>query len=137
MLFNSGCDMDIALSCVLDHHEKANGHSYPRGKPAMNISPYARITCIADIYDALTTDRPYRKAMIPRDAVLLMSQQMQSELDPQFLSRLIAAVGCFTDVSSVRSGKNAREIAANRPPKDPPRPVSHVIQTYQGIDMRC
>jgi putative nucleotidyltransferase with HDIG domain len=137
LLLDSGCCADITLSCVLDHHEKATGCGYPRGKRDTDISPFARITCLADIYDALTTDRPYRKAMSPRDAVLLMSRQMRSDLDPLFLNRLIAAVGCFTEVGAAQSNKNAGLTAPSQPIKKPHRPVVQAVRSYTGIDTRC
>lgn len=54
---------------VLQHHEKINGSGYPMGVSAEKICPYAKILSVADIYDALVTERPYKKAYSQRDAV--------------------------------------------------------------------
>lgn len=51
---------------VLQHHEKINGSGYPMGVSAEKICPYAKILSVADIYDALVTERPYKKP-IPRE----------------------------------------------------------------------
>lgn len=65
---------------VLQHHEKINGKGYPMGVTAEKISPYAKILAVADIYDALVTERPYKTAFSQRDAVeMIMS--MTAELD--------------------------------------------------------
>lgn len=65
---------------VLQHHEKMNGSGYPFGHTGDKLSPYARILAVADIYDALVTERPYKAAYSQRDAVeLIMS--MTAELD--------------------------------------------------------
>lgn len=74
---------------VLQHHEKLNGKGYPMGVSGEQICPYARILSVADVYDALVTERPYKKAFSQRDAVeILMS--MTEELD-------IHALRCFLD----------------------------------------
>ena len=62
---------------VLQHHEKINGSGYPMGVSAEKICPYAKILSVADIYDALVTERPYKKAYSQRDAVeMIMSMTM-------------------------------------------------------------
>ncbi len=69
----------VALG-VLQHHEKINGMGYPMGVGEDKICPYAKILSIADIYDALVTERPYKNAYSQRDAVeMIMS--MTNELD--------------------------------------------------------
>lgn len=63
---------EIPLSSILvslQHHEKIGGQGYPNGVPGDNISKFAKIVAIADTYDALTSDRPYRKAMSPNEAL--------------------------------------------------------------------
>lgn len=66
-----GC-LDISATSrivALQHHEKINGQGYPDNLKDKAINRFARIVAIADVYDALTSDRPYRKAMCPNDAV--------------------------------------------------------------------
>ena len=54
---------------VLQHHERFDGLGYPNGIIGNKISYLARIVSIADVYDALTSDRPYKRAMCPSDAL--------------------------------------------------------------------
>lgn len=54
---------------VLQHHERIDGLGYPKGLKSSNVSYLARIVSIADVYDALTSDRPYKRAMCPSDAL--------------------------------------------------------------------
>ncbi|MBA4397805.1 MAG: hypothetical protein C0394_10570 [Syntrophus sp. (in: bacteria)] len=74
---------------VLQHHERVDGTGYPKGLRGNDIHIYARICAIADVYDALTSDRPYRKKMVPFDALKLMREQMmqhfQKDLFEQFV----------------------------------------------------
>ena len=65
---------------VLQHHEKINGAGYPMSVPGNKITPYAKVLAVADIYDALVTERPYKSAFSQREAVeMIMS--MTQELD--------------------------------------------------------
>lgn len=61
---------------VLQHHERVDGTGYPKGLRGNDIHIYARFCAIADVYDALTSDRPYRKKMAPFEALKLMREQM-------------------------------------------------------------
>lgn len=54
---------------TLQHHEREDGNGYPEGRAGDEINALARIVAVADVYDALTSDRPYRKALSPNDAV--------------------------------------------------------------------
>ena len=54
---------------VLQHHEKYDGTGYPLHRSKEEISLFGRIICIADVYDALTSTRPYRKALLPSEAI--------------------------------------------------------------------
>jgi HD-GYP domain-containing protein (c-di-GMP phosphodiesterase class II) len=54
---------------VLQHHERYDGTGYPMKKSKQEISIISRIICVADVYDALTSSRPYRKALLPSEAM--------------------------------------------------------------------
>lgn len=133
LLLKSGHEEEISLSCVLHHHEKITGSGYPFGKRQSEISPFARITGIADVYDALTTDRPYRKAMTPSAALQLMVDRMGHELDPELLARFIAAVGHLS----------GSKISVPRPQRKPQiitpmvKPVSEVMRSNIRVDFRA
>lgn len=70
---------------ALQHHEKFLGGGYPSGIAGDEISEYARIVTIADVYDALLADRPYKKAYTPSLAFKLMTQSMRSFFDEPLL----------------------------------------------------
>lgn len=54
---------------ILHHHERYDGSGYPKGLKADQISLFGRIIAVADVFDALVSDRPYRKALLPSDAM--------------------------------------------------------------------
>jgi HD-GYP domain-containing protein (c-di-GMP phosphodiesterase class II) len=92
------------LLAVLYHHERLDGSGYPYGLAGDSIPIEARIVAAADTYDALTSDRPYRKARAPMDARLVMMEEAGRRLDSRVVSALLAALDSYT----VRSTSTAR-----------------------------
>lgn len=75
-------DIDaIALDVVEHHHEKLDGTGYPAGLKGAQVSLYARIAVIADIYDALTTERTYKNAVNILPALRFMKSEFIDQLD--------------------------------------------------------
>lgn len=100
---------------VLQHHEKINGKGYPMGVSEEKLCPYARILSVADIYDALVTERPYKAAYSQRDAVeMIMSMTMELDINAMksFLeSMILYPVGSIVELSN---GEKA-EVVKNSP----------------------
>lgn len=83
-------NLDLALKVILYHHEKMDGSGYPEGLKGDEIPVVARIVGIADIYDALTTDRPYRKGMEKGKALEIISNEAETgKLDKKIVETLI------------------------------------------------
>ena len=77
---------------VRHHHEQWDGHGYPDGLSGEGIPLGARILCAAEIYDALTTARPYQEKMSPDEAVERMQQLSGRVLDSKVLEAIVAVV---------------------------------------------
>ena len=94
---------------VLQHHEKINGAGYPMGVDESKISPYAKILSVADIYDALITERPYKQAFSQRDAVemiMSMTHELDMKAMKSFLeSMILYPVGSIVDLSNGEKAK--------------------------------
>ncbi len=75
------------------HHEKFEGHGYPNGLVGDEISHFARICKVMDVYDALTTRRSYKKALKSFDAITLMKKKMGGEFDQEVLGNFIRYLG--------------------------------------------
>ena len=106
---------DIISVAVLQHHEKINGCGYPMGVGADKITPYARILSVSDIYDALVTNRPYKKSYSQRTAVdILMS--MTGELDIKVLQTFLSCVILYPVDTIVRlsNGEYAKVVKNNQ-----------------------
>jgi putative nucleotidyltransferase with HDIG domain len=70
------------LDAVLYHHEKYNGTGYPEGRRCENIPLIARILSIVDVYEAITSNRPYRTAMMTEEALIVIKEGKGSHFDP-------------------------------------------------------
>lgn len=75
------------------HHEKLDGSGYPWGVRGDEMEPAARILCVADIYEALTADRPYRAGMPPADAFAILRRDAGPRLSADAVAALAAHVG--------------------------------------------
>jgi putative nucleotidyltransferase with HDIG domain len=77
------------LEIVGGHHERLNGSGYPLGLGADELSVFPRITAVADMYDAITTDRPYRTGMTMSEALALLTRDAESGLiDPEVVATM-------------------------------------------------
>lgn len=83
------CFQDM-LCVVAQHHEHFDGSGYPAGLAGDQISLHARIVAVADAYDALTFDRPYRKGVPREKAIEILKQNSGTHFDPKVVEALIA-----------------------------------------------
>ena len=74
---------------VMQHHERANGSGYPHRLRGRDIHPYGRICCIADVYDALTSERSYKQRLSTFDALKYMKEQMLSHFENDMFERFV------------------------------------------------
>lgn len=93
---------------VRSHHERWDGAGYPDGLSGEDIPLIARVLCIADVYDALTTDRSYRTAFSPDEALAIMEGEAGRMLDPT-LFRVFKSV--IVDGAQLEAGGRSRSQA--------------------------
>jgi HD-GYP domain-containing protein (c-di-GMP phosphodiesterase class II) len=77
------------LTAIKSHHEKLDGSGYPERLEGNQIPVMAQIIAVCDIFDALTTDRSYRKKYSSFDALMLMKTTMHKQLNSRFIKHLI------------------------------------------------
>jgi putative nucleotidyltransferase with HDIG domain len=88
-----GCYGEKVIQMVGQHHEKYNGGGYHRGLAGEDISLFARICKLTDVYDALTTRRSYKKSLKTIEALTIMKTAMGQEFDPKLLNSFILMMG--------------------------------------------
>lgn len=79
----------LARSIAITHHEKWDGSGYPHGLSGEDIPIEGRIAAVADVFDALTSERPYKAAWTVEDAVALLQEQAGKHFDPELIPLFI------------------------------------------------
>jgi putative two-component system response regulator len=99
----------LAADLAWTHHERFDGLGYPRGLAGEEISLEGRIAAVADVFDALTTDRVYRKRLPVDEAVGMMQKQRAKHFDPEILDLFVDSLG---DVEAIRREADAAYVNA-------------------------
>ena len=87
--------LEMGRDIALCHHERWDGEGYPRGLRGEEIPLSARILSLADVYDALTTSRPYKDAWTHRQAVEWIGERGGSQFDPEVISVFLSRAAEF------------------------------------------
>jgi diguanylate cyclase (GGDEF)-like protein/PAS domain S-box-containing protein len=85
-------DIRHIADSILNHHERWDGHGYPRGLSGKQIPKTARILGIVDAYDAMTHDRPYRKALTKDQAIQEIKENAGTQFDPEIAEAFIEQI---------------------------------------------
>ncbi|HHW30535.1 MAG TPA: HD-GYP domain-containing protein [Clostridiaceae bacterium] len=92
---------------ILQHHEKCNGAGYPMALSGKNISLFGKIISIADIYDAMTSDRPYRKALLPSEAIEYIMGGSGTLFDKEIVKYFVERITPYPNGTCVRLSNNS------------------------------
>ncbi|VAW62506.1 Response regulator [hydrothermal vent metagenome] len=90
--------MRTAATIALEHHEKWDGSGYPKGLPGKKINLYGRITALADVFDALGSDRCYKKAWDDKKIFELLKEQSGKHFDPELVSMFFDNLEKFFEI---------------------------------------
>jgi len=91
--------LEMARIVALTHHEKWDGSGYPRGLRGGDIPLVGRIVAVADVFDALTTERPYKKAWPVKDALDMIRRERERHFDPALVD---AFLGILPEILRIR-----------------------------------
>ena len=85
----------VALDVCLHHHEKLDGSGYPKGLCGEEISLYARMGAICDVYDAITSNRPYKQGWCPAESLRRMAAWRGGHLDATLFAAFVKCLGIY------------------------------------------
>lgn len=120
----------------LEHHEKFDGTGYPHKLSGEAITLYGRICAVADVYDALTTDRPYRVAMQPYDAMKILVAGIDKHFDPVVLNTFIRKFSIYPAGSLVKLNDGSIALVLRNNPKAVIRPVIKILTNSRGRHLK-
>lgn len=80
---------DIIIEIIRHHHERYDGKGYPQGLPGEKIPFFAQIISIVDAFDAMTSDRPYRSAMLVSEAKRILLEERGKQFHPWLVDQFV------------------------------------------------
>ena len=102
-LLQSGKDVDaVVLDVCLHHHEKTDGSGYPKGLKADEISIFAKMGAVCDVYDAITSNRPYKLGWDPAESLRKMAEWANGHFDGKVFQAFVKSLGIYPIGSLVK-----------------------------------
>ena len=92
----------IALDVCLNHHEKTDGSGYPKGLKGAEISLFAKMGAVCDVYDAITSNRPYKTGWDPAESLRKMAEWAEGHFDHKVFQAFVKSLGIYPIGSLVR-----------------------------------
>ena len=126
---------ELSRIIALQHHERMDGTGYPGGYKAGELHEFSRIVAIADVYDALVSDRCYRKRWSPNNAVNYLVEHADTKFDIKLVSILIKQIAIYPNGSLVRLSDNTTGIVKEQNKNFPLRPIVRIITDVNGNDV--
>ncbi len=104
----------LAMDVCLHHHERFDGRGYPHGLSGDPLSTFARMGAVCDVYDAITSNRPYKAGWDPAESISRMAS-WKGQFDPAIFQTFVRSLGIYPNGSLVRleSGRLAVVMAQN------------------------
>ena len=102
LLSQDGTAAPMTLDVCLHHHEKIDGSGYPKGLKGDAISLYAKMGAVCDVYDAITSNRPYKAGWDPAESMRMMGQWAGVQFDPTVFKAFAKSLGIYPVGSLVR-----------------------------------
>lgn len=141
------------MHMAFQHQEKPDGTGYPRQLNNKSIHEYAKIASIADVYDAVTCDRPYHRGLFPHEAALRLAEGMGKQFDANVLTAFLTRIAIYS-IGSVVALSTGEIAVVNQTPwgmqnrpivrlmldknKNPVRKkVTVDLRDHPGIDIQC
>jgi HD-GYP domain-containing protein (c-di-GMP phosphodiesterase class II) len=117
----------VAPVVAFEHHIQHNGTGYPQVEGHWELNLYSLMVSIADVYDALTTERPYRPPLSPERALEMMHDSQREQFDERLLGRFTEMLGKYPAGTLVRLTSGDLAIVSRSNPTKPSRPFVHLI----------
>lgn len=133
ILKQSGMD-GLVIQVALQHHERLSGSGYPSGLIAHQLNTYVRMSCIVDVFDAITAERVYKPGMTALEALKIIRKSGSSEFDEKLLNQFVRAIGLFSVCSIVMMKSEKLAIVTQSNYSDSLKPIVTIF--YHTVHKR-
>jgi len=125
----------VSAHIALQHHERVDGTGYPRGLTGAQMHPYAKMTAVADVFEALTANRVYRRGHLPHEALELLLGSCGTQFDTEMVNLFLQTVAIYPMGMTVtlNSGEEGVISAVHR--SHPQRPTVRVLKHPNGEEV--
>ena len=117
----------------MSHHERFDGSGYPNGLGGEEIPLFARIIAVADVYSALTADRPYRSAYQVSEAIEYIMGNADRQFDAIVVAAFLKIISPYPIGSCVRLSSGERAVVSKQNPENPLRPVVFLMDDPTAV----
>jgi len=115
------------LRGIENHHEKLDGTGYPYGRKSDNIHYYGKILAVCDIYDALTSDRPYRRSAYPNEVIEYLMGCVDTHLDYDILNHFMKVIVAYPIGTFVKLSSGQLAVVVKNYPENIMRPLVRIV----------
>lgn len=132
MLREAGYEDSAALEVVLHHHERLDGKGYPHGLSGADVTTLARMGAVVDVYDAVTSDRAYHRAIPPTAALKMLLASANAHFDEPIVRAFLATVGIYPNGSLVKLQSGRLAVVIEQTPEKPLAPQVRVFYSTKS-----
>ena len=123
----------LVAHCAFQHHERIDGSGYPRGLVDFEIHPFAKIIGVADVFDAVTSNRVYREKLLPSQGITIIQAGSGTIFSPRVVEALCKSIIHYANGTIILLSDGRRGIVSKQNIKHPDRPYIRIFEENDEI----